>query len=1535
MIGSVLTVAGFAAAPAAAVDGNIDSKFIGNSNVKVGAASQDVGTYVLVDTGSAGDFSGGETVITLPDGVTVNESTSSLQISDNQSGNLDVTGFDVQNDGQTILVNHSGSSGNNEAISIQGLDVDVGTDVNGLYQGNVLNAEVEFFTSTTDETFVAAYRAKYGDTAGGNQAVGAGSQNVTIFSGSALNVTALGSPSGTVGATGPLVIQSDASNGITFNTSAPFDESNVAKEQGLSLDADNSTVTADAISIPVENDSSGATVDLEFQNINIDVAPNANNTTLSVGYSTAAPSVGQVPADPHPSLDEIGILKPQVASGNDTLAAGRNGQPLGPNVNVTASTNTDVQAGTNITFSFNSSDVTFDTSNTMEVVDGPNNSSVDPALITEDSITVNASSSFAAGDEIGLVGANTLVNVSPTVANNTDVGVVVTTGPNQDVTSTDDTSALTIQYPIANFNGGDNFTLAVGDGGNTGEAVTGGSDLTLTETDQEGLPTDSQSNVTIQLEEGTGVTFDQDGTSLSDAGGTLFSSATIVDGDTLNVTVMAAGDGVTDAVFDLDGLQLNGTADATNTSVTFSVNTTGTSQDAGEIIVVDEQPVNADFNGGSDLTVDVDNDASGMDAVTGTAGTTATVNFPVDDDVPSSTFNVTLDVEQGTGVTFDQSSSPGVTATAGTPGTPVVVDEDTVNVTITSPVQNDGVSVDFSSLSFNVSGTASNASLFVSINESGVSDREATGQVVPNELTPDVLERNTNGNAAFDETADETATVTVGGNSTLELRVDNSSNTGAPYFGGATVDLAVNDTSTGVTTNVSSVTTASDGTAEFNVTGGTVANADYNVTLSLANNASISKNITVSTTAGGAGQLNATTYQNGIAFDSSDTTADENVEVAAIEVRIEDSNGNLVSSSTSIDITQVGLNTSGKIVGYADDIGSDRFTIVSPDEVDEGSPTGTTQTVSDGVFYIAVARGSGTQDVQVTVQTGSLTGDTATTTIYDEVGEVAVAQANQTDGVTDGQDVDVEYTLSTAAGETIEVAGLTVATGSSDTGVLTAKSGTVTTDSSGVANVTFDAVGAGTADATGTDQRSSILGSTSITVEALPGLSIESGTLTPDTVTSEATVDHELVYDVNGVSNDGNSDTFTVTLPNTTTINSANSLNVTDADGDEISISSSPSLADANGGNDNQVTFGIQPDSQFDTQTVTVDANITVAFPNVTSPVTAPINASVSDSNAGSAGPTTVADVTIEPQTTTELVVSNLSAPGEAAAGDAINVTADVTNTGTGDATNATVEFRFDLDDDGNLTAGEALLNQSVDVAAGSTTEVTFEVPAGTTSGLGGDYVHGVFTADSNQTATIVIDAASVTLDDQTVLNGSSTVTVASATLSEGGFVVIHSTPVVPTNGTAADSVIGNSSYIADNASDIEITLNETITANTTLVAMAHQDTNDNQLYEFPSADGPYTENGSPVVDAGNITVQDSPFTQPFPGEPGTPQDLNDDGLYEDVNGDGQLTFDDIIAFAFNLDATLTSEQADALDFDGSGTVDFADVIELAFNLGS
>lgn len=102
-------------------------------------------------------------------------------------------------------------------------------------------------------------------------------------------------------------------------------------------------------------------------------------------------------------------------------------------------------------------------------------------------------------------------------------------------------------------------------------------------------------------------------------------------------------------------------------------------------------------------------------------------------------------------------------------------------------------------------------------------------------------------------------------------------------------------------------------------------------------------------------------------------------------------------------------------------------------------------------------------------------------------------------------------------------------------------------------------------------------------------------------------------------------------------------------------------------------------------------------------------------------------------------------------------------------------------------------------------------------------------------------------------------------------------------------------------------------------------------VHQLEADDG--TQIGTDRLSLSIPQSEDNPFTDGIAGAGSAPPtDTDGDGLYDDVNGDGQADFDDAVTLAF-VDATgLTETQRTALDFDGDGDLDFDDAVELAFS---
>ncbi|WP_410766541.1 PGF-CTERM sorting domain-containing protein [Haloferax sp. DFSO60] len=130
-----------------------------------------------------------------------------------------------------------------------------------------------------------------------------------------------------------------------------------------------------------------------------------------------------------------------------------------------------------------------------------------------------------------------------------------------------------------------------------------------------------------------------------------------------------------------------------------------------------------------------------------------------------------------------------------------------------------------------------------------------------------------------------------------------------------------------------------------------------------------------------------------------------------------------------------------------------------------------------------------------------------------------------------------------------------------------------------------------------------------------------------------------------------------------------------------------------------------------------------------------------------------------------------------------------------------------------------------------------------------------------------VVDTASVSVSDTASIDYSEQVTggysivVESVYLPEGGFVTVHDGTV--TEGAVFESIRGTSEYLEPGYyNSVRVTLDAPLNETTTVVPMAHMDTDGDEMYTFPESegetDGPYTADGSAVIDSGNATVSAS-----------------------------------------------------------------------------
>jgi hypothetical protein len=338
------------------------------------------------------------------------------------------------------------------------------------------------------------------------------------------------------------------------------------------------------------------------------------------------------------------------------------------------------------------------------------------------------------------------------------------------------------------------------------------------------------------------------------------------------------------------------------------------------------------------------------------------------------------------------------------------------------------------------------------------------------------------------------------------------------------------------------------------------------------------------------------------------------------------------------------------------------------------------------------------------------------------------------------------------------------------------------------------------------------------------------------------------------------------------------------------------------------------------------------------------VELTVTDDDGATATATQTVSVTEAPDPAS-FQVSNLTAPSTATQGEPIEVTATVENTGTEEGTQ-TVEFEFD---------GSVLADQSVTLAGGASEEVSFDVD--TTGVAAGTYTHGVATDDDSATAQITIEEPSTPGDGDlstTVelvgddANGQiaagDTVTYDVVVTDAFGGVGAYSLSVDVSNGTVASVDSG----VATDASGEGLT-DTTITDSSATIEAALLDTNDTGSVSIASVTvvgvGPGTTDVTLNVTAlGNesgqsytvesttdasLEVLELPPVDPGGGDgpdPAVPTDPDDDGVFEDINGDGDFTVADVQLLFAERNSNTVTEYGTYYDINGDGTFDIVDV---------
>lgn len=81
-----------------------------------------------------------------------------------------------------------------------------------------------------------------------------------------------------------------------------------------------------------------------------------------------------------------------------------------------------------------------------------------------------------------------------------------------------------------------------------------------------------------------------------------------------------------------------------------------------------------------------------------------------------------------------------------------------------------------------------------------------------------------------------------------------------------------------------------------------------------------------------------------------------------------------------------------------------------------------------------------------------------------------------------------------------------------------------------------------------------------------------------------------------------------------------------------------------------------------------------------------------------------------------------------------------------------------------------------------------------------------------------------------------------------------------------------------------------------------------------------------PIIEPATITVN---IMEPFPGFSNSPTDPDDDGKFEDINGNGRIDFADVVTFFKEMDWISDRALTAFFDFNSNGRIDFDDVVKL------
>ena len=204
-----------------------------------------------------------------------------------------------------------------------------------------------------------------------------------------------------------------------------------------------------------------------------------------------------------------------------------------------------------------------------------------------------------------------------------------------------------------------------------------------------------------------------------------------------------------------------------------------------------------------------------------------------------------------------------------------------------------------------------------------------------------------------------------------------------------------------------------------------------------------------------------------------------------------------------------------------------------------------------------------------------------------------------------------------------------------------------------------------------------------------------------------------------------------------------------------------------------------------------------------------------------------------------------------------------------------------------------------------------------------------VINTEGTGTATLILDTAPHGLSGFKIYLNITDPSVAeiTAVTYPSGFSMSSTSPVPFTSGTLKAMDL-YATFVPDGSTGIPL-------ATVTLHGLSPGLTRLHGTVAIISANIPWSEDytSTTTITDGKITVngQQIASSNPvaIPDYINRPTDPNTDGLYEDLNGDGLITFDDVRAYFEYYDWIQENEPASLFDFNANGKIDFGDIIRL------